>query len=140
MCYNLNMKNLSILRKNILFLVVAIFLINFLAMRFHWYSAVWWFDMPMHFAGGVFIFLLTFYLLSKYEKQEIFKDNLIKKLALSLISVLIIGILWEFFEQIVSLSILERPIILLDSLSDMCFDMAGGSFIGLYLFRVKSSG
>ena len=45
-------------------LIFVIFFINYLAMTFHWYSSIWWFDMPMHFMGGLWlglIFILLFW-------------------------------------------------------------------------------
>ena len=37
----------------------ALALINLPATFFYWYSLVWWFDMSMHFLGGVAVFYLS---------------------------------------------------------------------------------
>lgn len=116
----------------ILVLIVGIFVINSLAMRFHWYSIVWWFDMPMHALGGMWVALasLFIYRYKHTTTEDIFRPKMI--FVIALISVLVIGVLWEFFEfgmEAVGTVDLANPI---DSLSDICFDLAGGVVGALY--------
>ena len=63
MSYNLIMNKEKLLKRMTL-MVFFIFVINFLAMKFYWYSSLWWFDMPMHFLGGFFLGMLGIYILS----------------------------------------------------------------------------
>ena len=51
--------------KEALILVLMIGVINVVASYFHWYWSIWWFDMPVHFMGGVFVAMLTIYILYK---------------------------------------------------------------------------
>lgn len=39
-------------------LILFIWLINTVASSFYWYSAMWWFDIPMHILGGLFLALI----------------------------------------------------------------------------------
>ncbi len=101
-------------------------------MRFHWYSIVWWFDMPMHALGGMWVALasLFIYRYKHTTTEDIFRPKMI--FVIALISVLVIGVLWEFFEfgmEAVGTVDLANPI---DSLSDICFDLAGGVVGALY--------
>jgi hypothetical protein len=110
----------------ILVLVIGIFVINLLAMKFHWYSSVWWFDMPMHTLGGLWIALASLFVY-KYRRtlpNDIFYPK--KLFFVALVSVLVIGFLWEVFEfgiERIGILDLASPI---DSLSDICFDLIGG--------------
>ena len=109
-------------------LIFLIFILNYLAMKFYWYSSMWYFDMPMHFLGGIWLALA----LSWFFK--------IKEISLSLVikiifGVLIIGVLWEIFEIIVNNYTTQNPFNLLDTLSDIFFDLSGGCFAILYFLK-----
>jgi hypothetical protein len=91
--------------------------------------------MPMHFLGGLWIGLMGtwMYFLGPFAK----KDKLITiscVACVTLLSVFIIGVLWEGYEYFVQVSIpgatIGNP---LDSLSDLFFDMAGGVAATMYL-------
>ncbi len=116
----------------ILILIVGIFVINLLATKFHWYSIVWWFDMPMHALGGLWVALTTLFIY-KYRRttyEDISRPK--KMLIVALISVLIVGVAWELFEfgmETIGTLDLANPI---DSLSDICFDLGGGIVGALY--------
>lgn len=100
------------------YLILFIFIVNTLAMKLHWYSLIWFFDMPMHFAGGFFLALLTIWILERGKVRISFLKIFF--------GVLIVGIGWELFELITFESTLEISLNSLDTLSDICFDLAGG--------------
>ncbi len=121
-----------------LILAIFIFVINIFAMRESWYFFIWWFDMPMHSLGGFFIAILTCSLV--ISKQNYFKNLSLKNLFVySMISVFVIGFLWEIFELSVEKLVEFADLVSLsDSVSDMFFDMAGGlmgALIGLFVFK-----
>lgn len=106
-------------------------------MRFYWYSILWWFDMPMHFLGGVWVGLAGIWALlysglfssTSSDKQLVLRTMII---------VFAIGFLWEVFEYTVQHLIpganLADPI---DSVSDIFFDLSGGAFALLYFFSSR---
>ncbi len=104
--------------------------INSVAMKLHWYSSLWYFDMLMHFLGGVFVALLGIYLLlpnvTQFSNKEIFKI---------LLFVLIVGVGWEVFEILVDKNISQNPFNILDTSSDIFFDLSGGLLALLILKR-----
>ncbi|HAS80743.1 MAG: hypothetical protein UR25_C0003G0055 [Candidatus Nomurabacteria bacterium GW2011_GWE1_32_28] len=109
-------------------LIFFIFLLNYLAMKFHWYYSIWYLDMFMHFWGGVWLSSIFIWF---FKLKEI---NL--KLVLSIIlGVLLIGIFWEIFEIIVNKTTIENSFNILDTISDLSFDLAGGLFTIFYLFK-----
>ena len=115
-----------------------IFTADIMAQKFYWYYSIWWFDMPMHFLGGFWVGLFFFWFFStKY--LPIFQLSLEKidfKLTWKiLLFVLFLGISWEIFEIYVNNYIGKTPFNLLDTISDIFFDLAGGSFALFYVFR-----
>jgi hypothetical protein len=101
--------------------VFFIFILNTVAKLLYWYTSVWWFDMPMHFLGGFFLGFFVVYVFSLKDVYKIF------------LYILIIGIGWEVFELIFNNIIAGQPFIVLDTFSDICFDLSGGLSAILYL-------
>jgi type IV secretory pathway TrbL component len=114
-------------------LVVFIWIINTLANKFYWYSAMWYFDIPMHIMGGIFLGLLFGAIFFKKLLILDTRDSLV----IILLSVLIVGLGWEFFEYTVqaflkgSLQIANLP----DSIKDMAMDMLGGSLASIFVLK-----
>ncbi len=113
----INMKS----RKLAAFLIIFIFILNLLAGKFFWYYSVWWFDMPMHFLGGLWLGLVGTVIFSNPRFQSIRH-----KILLTLLFVFVAGLFWELFEYATDAWTGAHGFIPLDSLSDMFFDMAGG--------------
>lgn len=100
--------------------MAILFLASLGAYFFYWYSTIWWFDMPMHFTGGYFVAISIVYLLFKIRKEKQLPTYL--KLFLLVFAV---GFLWEVYEFVVDAYFNTHTIVLMDSFSDLCFDMAG---------------
>lgn len=124
--FKINRKKLLI---RITSLVFSIFILNFLAMKFHWYFSIWYFDMPMHILGGFWLGLVFFWF---FQIKDLSFIN-ISKIILGL---LLIGFLWEFFEISVDKIITEKSFSTLDSFSDICFDLVGG-FFAIFYFKKR---
>lgn len=99
-------------------------------MKFHWYSLLWWFDIPMHFLGGLWLSLIALWFLN-------LRDISIKSIFKIIIIVFVVGILWEVFEVTVKDSITKNPFDLYDTISDLSFDIAGG-FSGVFYYMKNS--
>ncbi len=112
----------------IVLFIFSILLLNYLAMKFYWYSSIWYFDMPMHFLGGVWLglALLWFLKIKEISLMLIFK---------MILGVLIIGVLWEIFEIILNNYTTQSPFNSLDTISDIFFDLSGGCFAILYFIK-----
>jgi len=116
------------LTKIIICLILFIFVVNFLANKFYWYSSIWYFDMIMHFLGGFWIGLAFMYLFPP-------KDISFKLIFQTLLFVLFIGVGWEVFEVLVNDVIAKNPFNYLDTASDIFFDLSGGTFATLYFLK-----
>ena len=118
----------------LIFLIFFIFLLNYLAMKFYWYSSIWYFDMPMHFLGGLFLGLSIIWILSYKNLSLELSLKLIFKI---LLGVLVIGVSWEIFEILFNNIIAQMPFNTLDTISDIFFDLAGGTF-AIFFFYLKN--
>lgn len=101
--------------------VILLFLVNFWATKFHWYFSVWYFDMPMHFWGGFSVGLMVVWLFLK--RNIVFS---VKSILWLLFLVFVVGFLWEIFEVIFNNMIAGTSFDLLDTISDLFFDLLGG--------------
>ena len=82
----------------------------------------------MHFLGGIWLGLASIYLFS-------LKDDSLKSIFKILFIVLFIGIGWETFEILINIFITHSSLTLLDTISDIFFDFAGGTFAILYFLK-----
>lgn len=117
------------------FLVILIALLHKLANMFYWYASIVWFDMLMHFLGGLFLAFVGGAVLSKVIKNA----SRTKIFVLLLSFVLIVGLGWEVFEfsvqEIIKITgLADIP----DSLSDLLFDMIGCVVGAFFVIRAKN--
>ncbi len=105
------------------------FLLNTLGVWLSLYSIIWWYDMPMHFFGGIFVGLLVivFFLRSR----NFITANIAKSTFMVVGTVVLIGVAWELYEYVFNVSSA------VDSLSDLFFDMAGAIQAVLIYLRQK---
>jgi hypothetical protein len=112
--------------------VVFIWCINMLANAFYWYSAMWWFDIPMHVLGGVFLALVA---------GALWFDRLVRlaphdALVILLLFVVIVGLGWECFEYGVQALIKGKQLAHVpDSIKDLLMDTIGGTIGAYFVLR-----
>lgn len=119
-------------RKRLFIHVVVLMFLMFLAFnlesKFHWYYSIWYFDMPMHFFGGVWLGLFFIYIFP-------FSNPLFKSILKVILWVFLIGILWELFELYTNNYVGHDSFNTLDTISDLCFDLAGGFSALFYIVK-----
>ncbi len=108
-------------------LLFLIFILNSLAEKYHLYYSVWYFDMMMHFLGGLWLGLFAIWFLAT-------SDFSIKSVLNIAIGVLLIGISWEIFEFIFLNMYAKISFDLMDTVSDIFFDLSGGFTAIVYFF------
>ena len=95
------------------------------------YERFWWFDIPMHFIGGVAIAIATYFLLQHFEQRNLMHIN--SKVLYFLIVIAIVGLsasAWEIFEFYIDiLAHAEMQMSLKDTLKDIGVGLLGGSII-----------
>lgn len=121
--------------------VFAILAIHFAASWFSWYFTLWWFDIPMHIAGGAWVALLFFYLFGDKWKALSPSRGFMPTLLLCLGFVALVGVLWEFYEYAYDFLIAgkfslfgEQSRGLFDALKDLFDDLLGGFGIAVVMY------
>ena len=103
--------------------VFGTFILNSIGVWLSLYSILWWYDIPMHFLGGLFTNLLIISIFLRFKKTN--NISVINLVIMSLIITLLIGLLWEGYEIFWDIFAGKKHIFI-DSLSDIFFDLAGG--------------
>jgi|SRR3989338_3468528 len=119
------------LLKHLVLLMFFIFLVDFLAKYFYWYSLIWYFDMIMHFLGGLWVGMFFIYVLSMKKPLTYGSSSFFR----IILCTLIIGILWEIFEFFTYNYIGQNSFDISDTLADIFFDLAGGVLAIMYFGR-----
>lgn len=112
--------------KRVALLVIFIFFLNLLAMKFYWYSLLWWFDIPMHYLGGVWLGLAAVYFFPP-------KEGSMRSVATIISIALFFILVWELYEFIVDENISKNTFDIMDTLSDICFGL-GGAFTSVFYY------
>ncbi len=84
--------------------------------------------MPMHFLGGLWLGLALIWV---FPAQKISFNFILKVI----FGVLFIGASWEVFEILVNNLTIQNSFNELDTVSDICFDLAGGFFALFYSIK-----
>jgi uncharacterized membrane protein YjdF len=113
--------------------LIFILSIHTLATIKSWYWTIWWFDIPMHFLGGIGAALTFIWLWRKYfpDFSPSGSENLFA-LLLTLSFVALIGVLWEFAEFLFDFfisaggyaKVVQQGAV--DTFTDLFFDLLGG--------------
>jgi hypothetical protein len=118
----------------LLALVVAVLHNVAISLSFYWLFP--WFDIMMHFLGGLWSGLFIVWLVI-WQKNN-YDFSLKKYLILGLAGALIIGTIWELFELVTKLTFLETNFIT-DTILDFIMDSIGGLIAGFYSFKKLSN-
>jgi len=118
-----------------IFIGVQLLVMHVLALQFYLYWLVWWFDLLVHFVGGIW---LVFAGASLYRIQTGHKDSSVK-LSVVLLCALGIFVLWEGFGIFVSGGLKEGWVA--DTLTDTLCGILGvlvGYFVSLRIKILES--
>jgi hypothetical protein len=127
--------------------LVIVALLHFSAMYTNWYLLYWWFDVLMHFLGGLWVGLSTIWL---FYDSGFFSHNFSNnsrfsfeksRHTLALItfaSLLAVGLGWELFEYSLGLTYIgpweTYP---MDTITDIAMDLLG-AYVGLLWYWMRN--
>ncbi len=119
------------LLKHLVLLMFFIFLANILALKFYWYSLLWYFDVIMHTLGGVWVGMFFLYVFKRKNFNP--PDSILFfKVVLATI---VVGLLWEFYEFYIYQYLIGNPFDLFDTTSDLVLDVLGSFLSFLYFSK-----
>ena len=105
-------------------LILFIWGVNMFAEHVHLYYLLWWFDIPMHMLGGLWIALTS--LVVYYHMGFHRHDRSVSFVVTAMLAAtLIVGIFWEVFEFSVAHFVKLNDNGVFDTLKDLLDDMIG---------------
>lgn len=117
------------------FIIISIIgALHYLALKFYLYWVFPWFDILMHFLGGLWVGLIVMWFLffSGFINKNINETSRVRVFYVSILSVLIVGLLWEVFEFYTGVMILETNYGM-DTIIDLIMDILGASVAATYV-------
>lgn len=119
--------------KFLVVLLLIIFIVQIFALKYYWYWTMRWFDMPMHFAGGVWLAGAAIW-------WRFFRDDSTESPGLSRLVVwgvfaaFVVGFSWEIYESSVSFLVIGHINDIIDTGSDILFDVLGGLVFAICVY------
>jgi len=104
----------------------------------------WWFDVVMHFLGGLWVLSLILFLQNRFAIDLNAKNHFFAPLFVFVGLVVFAGVVWEFLEFMVDRHILKTGFTFMrgvyeDTLIDLLMDILGGAFGAvIYLLSNKN--
>ncbi len=96
-------------------------ILNTIGTSLYLYWTVIWFDMIMHFLGGLFVSLFFFSLFSFFRSGL----SYVEKLVLGLVFSILVGLVWEYYELIIGVADLRDVGYWPDTGMDIVMDTLG---------------
>lgn len=106
-------------------LIVAIAIVNAFAEHYYWYWRLREFDMPMHFAGGIWLAGTALWW-RFFSGRFTVSMNTKAIFAWAIMGALGVGLVWEVYEAGVSYVTVGHINDMWDTMSDLIFDTLGG--------------
>ena len=111
-------------------LLIVIATLHLVALEFFLYRLYPWFDIMMHFLGGIFISLSALWFFFESEFVSL-KKTYTRVFLTAIVSIVAIGVGWEIFEVVAGIPIEENFI--LDTTVDLAMDIVG-MLAGFFVF------
>lgn len=119
----------------LLLVSILVSVLHFIALKFYLYWSTNWFDVLMHFLGGLVIGLIALYLIYSFSiSREYSEKHGFITIVHILSLVLVVGLMWELWELFMGFSLVLED--LSDTILDLIMDTLGGLFAFLYS-RIK---
>lgn len=120
--------------REVFYLLFVVAVLNLLAIKFYLYWTVSEFDSLVHFLGGAFVGMLFLWL---YFYSGIFdpqKRDLKNFVVISILSVILVGVLWEVFELIIGATNVNDLEYYFDTALDIVMDILGSLLSCFYAY------
>lgn len=132
----------------IIILALTIAAVHILAMYFGWYfdQRFDWIDIPLHFMGGIFAALFSWWFGHRFTRFNIFHNDSLKNILILIAVAATIGVFWEFFEFSFDYFVVSQERFnwlnlaqpsKADTMADLFFDILGGLAAGAMISRFK---
>ena len=119
-------------------LILAIAVVNCFANAYYWYWQIRWFDMPMHFLGGVWLAGVAIWWRFTSGRCTNEVKSFWRVILWGVGAAFLVGFAWEVYESTISVLTIGHINAIPDTFSDLFFDTLGG-FVTACLINVKGN-
>ncbi|MGB3921822.1 MAG: hypothetical protein WBL19_00870 [Minisyncoccia bacterium] len=112
----------------------ALGLLHFAAESFYFYWTLFWFDILMHFLGGISVGLATFWLISHLKLFQNKEAPQLSLFFLALLATLVVSFFWEVLEHLTGTAKAVEGYFL-DTTIDTSTALLGAAFISILVSR-----
>ena len=112
------------------FLLIVMTILHIIALKFFLYWIYSWFDIMMHFLGGMIVVLSSFWFFFQSRYVHL-NQNIHNIIFVAISSIIFIGIGWEIFEIIIGVPVIGDFV--LDTITDLVMDVIGAS-VATFIF------
>ena len=97
------------------------------------YFLIPWVDIPLHFFGGLWVYVFARYLAMRFDLEINSQFPVLAKFIIFIGAVFFVGVFWEFWEFVLDRYLIHSGYSLLlgvyeDTLKDLFMDFLGGAF------------
>ena len=117
------------------FVLILIVVLHFLGSYFNWYWTYKWFDIPMHFLGGLWVALTALWIFCYFGHISSIINYKTKIFFIVFLAIFIIGISWEIFELVGKITFMDDVGYWTDTFGDLFNDFLGGMVAYFYFIR-----
>lgn len=115
--------------------LVILIILHILGSYYSWYWTYPWFDIVVHIISGLWVALVCLWLATRLGEINSLKEYKIKSFLIAAISALLIGVVWELFENIAQITSTNVNGYGLDTAFDLISDVIGGILAYLYFIK-----
>ena len=121
--------------KNAFWILMLTGVLNLIANKFYLYWSNRYFDIPMHFLGGLWVTLTVLWIWS--QRKNFTPPGKLNLMKVGILSAIIVGILWEIYELYFGITFVSDGVrYWSDTVSDLIMDYVGAVFGSLYAFKL----
>lgn len=121
--------------RQVFYVAILLVAVHLFAVTYFLYGFIWWFDIPLHFLGGLWVGLFSLWIFFD-DIKKVRVSRSVRVLIVGVVGAFTFGIAWEFFEYFVGITNNTIGNYPLDVIKDLTMDMVGGYVSYLY-FIIK---
>jgi len=118
--------------QNMLVVLVIIFVLHLISLRNDYYWLIWWYDIMMHFLGGVWVVLVLIWL------NQLKAAAVVLTFKRVLTTIVVVGLAWEIYELLFNQTFIDAKGYGLDTVLDLIMNTVGATAV-YFLYQTKDA-
>src|SRR3989338_175095 len=118
--------------QNMLVVLVIIFVLHLISLRNDYYWLILWYDIMMHFLGGVWVVLVLIWL------NQLKAAAVVLTFKRVLTTIVVVGLAWEIYELLFNQTFIDAKGYGLDTVLDLIMNTVGATAV-YFLYQTKDA-